>query len=627
MVIQIKDKTEIFKIPNYGGIPNVYFADYLGTVNEKANNPIAGAWFRIEKGPEATPPTYDYDEVGIVIEGEMTLRDKTGKSRTIGVGDTFYFPRGSTITFSSKSYGIAWKCGGRPVALSLKNRDAYHLTRLQTSDMSRSSREGFLWTLQGTLEGLTTDAVQKSSSTIQQNYDVIVIGAGFAGLIAARDLSQKLSLKILLLEARDRIGGRTWTAKVLGEELEMGGTWVHWAQPHLYSELRRYGLHTNLKTSAGTLAPEKQTFKPAVGPPEELPIHETAATLDRVAQSFFAVEALDSRALMPYPHEPLREPALWRKYDHWTVQDRLDQLEGFSQREKDIFESNLSTFGSAPGKDIGFTEALRWYALGGHSIAGVFELAGIYKVGKGGMTSFAQAILSDYAGELLFGTAVKTISQDTSGVKVVTTRGESLQAKMAISTIPLNCLGDVKFNPPLSSLRQSAIKEGHINKGAKIHFKLRTTEPGWFATASGSSDSSYVFAFSDHNGTQPAGPSGTWCIGFGYNFHLTNKKDHKHIINRFRTDIHHKADVEAYATHDWMNDPYAKGVWACWGPNSASRYLQELQKPHGRVIFASADWADGWRGFVDGAIERGQQAGQDVVTFLKTGSGSLQANL
>ncbi|KAJ5814174.1 uncharacterized protein N7503_000924 [Penicillium pulvis] len=116
MVIHVKDKTEIFKVPNFGGKPNVYFADYLGTENEKANNPITGAWFRIEKGPEATPPTYDYDEVGIVIEGEMTFRDETGKAATVGVGDTFYFPRGSTITFSSKSYGIAWKCGGRPLS-------------------------------------------------------------------------------------------------------------------------------------------------------------------------------------------------------------------------------------------------------------------------------------------------------------------------------------------------------------------------------------------------------------------------------------------------------------------------------------------------------------------------------
>lgn len=98
------------------------------------------------------------------------------------------------------------------------------------------------------------------------------------------------------------------------------------------------------------------------------------------------------------------------------------------------------------------------------------------------------------------------------------------------------------------------------------------------------------------------------------------------MIDQFRKDIQPDADVEAYATHDWVNDPYAKGTWACWGPNSASKYLEELQRPHGRVVFASADWSDGWRGFVDGAIERGQQAVQDVIVSLRDGSG-FRSNL
>lgn len=62
----------------------------------------------------------------------------------------------------------------------------------------------------------------------RDNYDAIVIGGGFCGLVAARNLSLNRDLKVLLLEARDRIGGRTWTAKEWGEDLEMGGTYVHW---------------------------------------------------------------------------------------------------------------------------------------------------------------------------------------------------------------------------------------------------------------------------------------------------------------------------------------------------------------------------------------------------------------
>jgi monoamine oxidase len=305
------------------------------------------------------------------------------------------------------------------------------------SDMTSLSKEGFLWTQQGTKDGLATDAVQKSSPAIHQKYDVIVIGAGFAGLIAARELSQRYNFNVLLLEARDRIGGRTWTAKVLGEEVEMGGTWVHWGQPHLYNELRRYGLHVNLKSSAGGIKPEKQFFRPAQGPPEEVSIQETQQLLEHVARSFFTVDGHDSRALMPYPHQPFREPALWKKFDHWTVKDRLDQLERVSQREKDIFESNINTFGSSLAKDTGFTEALRWYALGGHSLAGVFELAGTYKIGKGGMTSFARAILNDFNGDLLFGTTVREIKHVSSGVNIITTCGKCLKANTVVSTIPL----------------------------------------------------------------------------------------------------------------------------------------------------------------------------------------------
>lgn len=299
------------------------------------------------------------------------------------------------------------------------------------------SKEGFLWTPQTTTDGLETEAVIQSSEIIQSTYDVVVIGSGFAGLIAARNLAQDSSLRVLLIEARDRIGGRTWTAKAFGEEFEMGGTWVHWSQPHLYHELHRYGLHRYLKTSAGTMTPEKYYFKPAHAPVLEIPPKESVAALERVAEKFFSIDGLDSRALMPFPHEPFREPAVWRQYDHLTVKQRLDQLDGLSKFEKDIFESNVATFGSAPGSDIGFTEALRWFALGGHSMAGVFERAGIYKLGNGGMTAFARAILRDFKGDVLFNTIVEKVEQGRNGVSLQIKDGRRIDAKAIVSTVPL----------------------------------------------------------------------------------------------------------------------------------------------------------------------------------------------
>ena len=91
------------------------------------------------------------------------------------------------------------------------------------------SNEGYLWnaTSEG-YSGLETDAVVSSSPLIRDTYDVVVIGAGFAGLVAGRDLAADRQLSVLLVDGRDRIGGRTWTAKAFGESFEMGGTWVHW---------------------------------------------------------------------------------------------------------------------------------------------------------------------------------------------------------------------------------------------------------------------------------------------------------------------------------------------------------------------------------------------------------------
>ena len=88
------------------------------------------------------------------------------------------------------------------------------------------SKEGYVWTPTGDEEGLLTEAVVPSTTNIKSSYDVVVVGAGFAGLIAARNICQQGNLKVLVVEGRDRIGGRTWTAKALGEEFEMGGTWV-----------------------------------------------------------------------------------------------------------------------------------------------------------------------------------------------------------------------------------------------------------------------------------------------------------------------------------------------------------------------------------------------------------------
>src|SRR5580704_14626576 len=61
----------------------------------------------------------------------------------------------------------------------------------------------------------------------------------------------RAGLGVLVLEARDRVGGRTWTDRRLGHDLELGGTWVHWVQPHTWAEMTRYGREITRSPAAG----------------------------------------------------------------------------------------------------------------------------------------------------------------------------------------------------------------------------------------------------------------------------------------------------------------------------------------------------------------------------------------
>lgn len=113
------------------------------------------------------------------------------------------------------------------------------------------SKDGFQWTKEtGLVRGVPSIGVISpvSNVTTATNFDVIVVGAGYTGLTAARDAAVS-GLRVLLLEARDRIGGRSWSSNIGGYPFEMGGTWVTWGQPYVWRELSRYGMRDELEIS------------------------------------------------------------------------------------------------------------------------------------------------------------------------------------------------------------------------------------------------------------------------------------------------------------------------------------------------------------------------------------------
>lgn len=134
-----------------------------------------------------------------------------------------------------------------------------------------ASKDGFSWTkADGLCAGIPCiGAIQPPSNVkdAETQFDVVVVGAGYSGLTAARDasvagmwfrliefkivwlLTYMPGLKVLLLEARDRIGGRSWSSNIEGYPYEMGGTWVYWGQATVWREIARYGMQDDLEIS------------------------------------------------------------------------------------------------------------------------------------------------------------------------------------------------------------------------------------------------------------------------------------------------------------------------------------------------------------------------------------------
>ncbi len=97
------------KLPLFAG-NNAYLKDFAVSNDEQA--PITAGLFRLEAGDPITY-TYTYEEMKLIIDGEFQISDGSGDTVTATVGDLFYFPKGSVITFSTNTFGVGYFCGQR----------------------------------------------------------------------------------------------------------------------------------------------------------------------------------------------------------------------------------------------------------------------------------------------------------------------------------------------------------------------------------------------------------------------------------------------------------------------------------------------------------------------------------
>ena len=434
-----------------------------------------------------------------------------------------------------------------------------------------------------------------SSGQISETVDVVVIGAGFAGLVASRDLGNA-GYRVLTLEARDRVGGRTWTDHRLGHDLELGGTWVHWVQPHTWAEMTRYG-----REIVRSPAAEEARWLGAGGEPRVASLDEFMALISPGQQQIID----DVRNVMPRGTEPTVGGIA--DLDHITIQQRIDSLE-MSEEARSANESVWVGHVNAPLDQTGISSAYRWVsATGGHWEL-MHEASATYRV-VDGMSEWTRLIGASVPGQIRLSTTVASVSQDADGAVVTTSDGEQIRARAVICTLPANAIDGIEFTPALPEVWQRLNAEKVASQGTKVWVKVRGSLPRFFGYATPQHPLSALKTEFVHDDFSVL-------VGFGPDHTALDVHDLGAVqaaVDAIRPGL----EVVDATAHDWVADPLSKNTWMTHRPGQLSRYLTELQQPQGVLHFATTDNANLWGGFVDGAIESGLREARRVAETLQ----------
>jgi monoamine oxidase len=292
--------------------------------------------------------------------------------------------------------------------------------------------------------------------------------------------------------------------------------------------------------------------------------------------------------------------------DALSIQDRFDAL-GLDDEARSANEAVWAGHVNARLDQVGLSSALRWAAAAGGHWQLMHEASATYRV-VGGMSGFTAAIAADVAGEIRLGATVTRGAQTADGAVVTCADGAVVRARRVISTLPVNAIAGIEWEPGLPAAWQRANAETVASQGVKVWVKARGRVPRFFAYASQRHPISVLK-------TEFVDDDATVLVGFGLDhtqLDVTSVAGVQAAVDAMRPGL----EVAEVAAHDWMKDPLSRTTWMTHRPGQLTRDLAGLQQPAGLVHFASSDNASLWGGFVDGAIESGLREARRVAAAL-----------
>jgi monoamine oxidase len=423
--------------------------------------------------------------------------------------------------------------------------------------------------------------------------DVIVVGAGLAGAAAAERLAQA-GLRVTVLEARSRLGGRAYARGFAGQEpsLEMGGAWIRPAHLRLRALIAKYGLGLRPRLAVGR---RRWFYAGAIHEDAPTPLADRAAHEAVLAQVARDAKAYQAGAAQDDYGRPLRGLSLAAYLDRLAPPPAT----------RDLLTAWWCVSGNGDPARVAATELLASCGYGdGTPDSMIGEWA---ETVLPSMDRLAGALLSAPGISLERDCPVARLTQTKGGVEIEG-GGRAFRASAAILATGINPMKAIEILPPLSASLPPTIAAGHLGASVKIWAEMADLEPGILATGGGTA---IEWAFAER--VTARGTS--LVVGFGLHragFDPGNRDQIAAALARFFPE----ARLIAHDWHDWVADPFARGSWVAVSADHPEAFDASRWRCQGRIAFASSDIAPEQAGWFEGAVASGQQAAADIRTLL-----------
>jgi monoamine oxidase len=503
----------------------------------------------------------------------------------------------------------------------------------QKTDPGRVTRRGFVaGTLATGAAAAAPAAAQAASarkprSTHHRRADVVVVGAGFAGLSAARQIAHA-GRSVVVLEARDRVGGRVWNHHLGGGVVsERGGTFVGPTQDRVLALIKQLGLRKfntydtglNVFVDGGMRSTYSDTGPLGTAPPG-LGGGETIANVLRLDQ-------MSTEVPVSAPWKAFNA-AEWESY---TLQRWVDENSKTPQFRKLVHTATRPIFGAEP-RELSLLFVLFYIASSGDSKhPGTFERNFDTRNGGqmwrvvGGSQLVAIKIAHELGHRVVLDSPVRRIEQGSHGVTVVSDH-VTVKAKRVIVAVPPALAGRIDYEPLLPFQRDQLTQrygQGTLTKVAAVYDRPFWREAGLNGTAiSTSGPVTATFDDSPPEASLKRGPG----IIFGFvggddaRAHAKLKPAARRaaVLNQFATFFGAKAKhPKGYFETSWSGERWTRGCPVGIPSTGALlSYGPWLREPVGRIHWAGTETSDYWNGYMDGAVRSGERAAREVLHGL-----------